>query len=382
MGRKFKKSDVDFLERKGWKIWRSQVDTSNFSENEASLFRNFWRKYDQQDSPEIVLSEVARFEIFDDMRRTDKGCYIYSSLKRIDGESEFTYDWYTKSVCNAVNLRDIPEYDSFIDALNKSTKEEVKQFLGEVFSFVAVIEFTVNFKKFDDLEVSFDVRGFKLDIKSEFKYDGLFIVNSKLDSFNPYSELGIRMKDDDILKSFGLSGNKIPDFIEFQKYMNSFLKEEFRKFFQTKEGIKVKETAKLIWAAEKRGIKNDVDRINAENKRAEEETAENKRLGNIFLNEWDQEKINENVTIENFNPDIFGEAGKIVTLRNTSFIKGIPVVATLELKDHWQNFEVYTSNKELLAQYEENVRARMEEVRREREENEAWAHILDNWEPF
>lgn len=382
MGRKFKKSDVDYLTRREWKIWRSQVDTSDFSENEANLFRNFWRKYDTQDSPKIVLSELDRFEDFLQSRRTEKELYIYSRLESIDGEENFSYDWYKKSVSDAISLRDIPEYNDFIDVLRDAAKEEVKKILGSTFNFISGIEFTVNFKNFDEIEASGIIRGFKLDTKSEFKYDGLFRLNSILDSFNPYSELGIRMKDEDILKSFGLSGNKIPDFIEFQKYMNSFLKEEFRKFFQTKEGQVVKDVAKSKWSDIKDEIKKDIDRINEENRRAEEEAEENKKLGEIFLNDWNQERIEKEVTIENFNPSIFGEVGKIVTLEDVFNFEGKPVEATLKLKGNWQEFKVFTGDADLRARYEAYVRARLEEARRERKEREAWAHILDNWEPF
>lgn len=388
MGRKFKRTDIGFLERKGWKIWRSQLDIDCYfsEEKEAKMFKNFWKKYDRQDNPKIILSEASRFEVLDDIRRytkEHKNLQVYTCLESIDGETGFSYDWDDDNkVKNAIDLRDIEIYDKFIETLKESLKEEVGNYLGDVHKFISHLEFNVVITDFKEFEVTASILGVKLDLNSEFGPYGLFESAARLNSFNPYNDLGIEMKDEDILKSFGLNGLRIPNFDEFVTYITSLVKWEFLKFFHFEEGKIVKEAAKAKWNDVKQTIKHYVDKMNTRHKREEAESLENKRLGEIFLSNWSQERVNKEITIENFDSSIFGEPGKIVTLRNVSFIKGTPVVAILELKDHWQKFEVYTENKDLLAQYEANVKARMEEVRREREEKEAWAHILDNWEPF
>lgn len=388
MGRKFKRTDIGFLERKGWKIWRSQLDIDCYfsEEKEAKMFKNFWKKYDRQDNPKIILSEASRFEVLDDIRRYNKehkNLQVYTCLESIDGETGFSYDWDDDNkVKNAIDLRDIEIYDKFIETLKESLKEEVGNYLGDVHKFISHLEFNVVITDFKEFEVTASILGVKLDLNSEFGHYGLFKSAARLNSFNPYNDLGIEMKDEDILKSFGLNGLRIPNFDEFVTYITSLVKLEFLKFFHFEEGKIVKEAAKAKWNDVKQTIKHHVDKMNTRHKREEAESIENKRLGDIFLDEWDQERINKEVTIENFNPSIFGEAGKIVTLEDVFNFEGKPVEATLKLKGNYQEFKVFTGDADLRARYEAYVRARLEEAREEKEEREAWAHILDNWEPF
>ena len=62
MGKKFKEKDYKWVNRKGFEIWRSQLDISGFNLEEKKLFLNFWRGRDTKDNADHIFGELERFQ--------------------------------------------------------------------------------------------------------------------------------------------------------------------------------------------------------------------------------------------------------------------------------------------------------------------------------
>lgn len=72
MAKKLTQKDYRWMERKGYKLWRSQLDISGFTPEERKLFLNFWKGRDFQDVPSKVFGELERFGFKKYLKKTIK----------------------------------------------------------------------------------------------------------------------------------------------------------------------------------------------------------------------------------------------------------------------------------------------------------------------
>lgn len=62
MGKKFTEKDYGWVSKKGFEIWRSQLNISGFTPEEKKLFLNFWKGRDAKDNADHIFGELERFQ--------------------------------------------------------------------------------------------------------------------------------------------------------------------------------------------------------------------------------------------------------------------------------------------------------------------------------
>lgn len=96
MSKKFTSGDYRWVNRKGFDIWRSQLDISEFSEEERKLFLDFWKGRDIKASADNVFGELQRFN-FKKCSSDTVNIPIYYEIPEENYKGKKFNDWYNRA---------------------------------------------------------------------------------------------------------------------------------------------------------------------------------------------------------------------------------------------------------------------------------------------
>ena len=282
MGKKLTQNDYKWMKRKNYSLWRSQLDISNFSDEERKLFLNFWRGRDFKDVPDRVFGELERFGFKKYLKKKFK---VWVKVPFNADEYKFKTSEFKRSF----------EYSSDVPMYKEAGEIEIEFPVN-----CSMVTFSSNVRSSDSIEITesgsvlFNQGKF---LEWSFSHGGAYFLDTNIDT--PYENFKFeenKPSSEEEFKSFGVNATSYSEMRkQFKEILEAKVKEMNEIFEPFREEIRNKreEVYQKYLEKERTALES--------RKRADEELKES--LNVPFLKEYNKDENLNIAFLINANED-------------------------------------------------------------------------------